>query len=284
MYFLKKLSLPLLLAVAIYLLFPAELSAQRKWKRKEAVKPELQLFHSTQVLHLQTAETLQKGDFQFEISHRFLTPLSSGVSELYGLDGSVNMRIALGYGISNTLVATLARSNREGNIDFRMKYKALQIRHETFPLLVAVQAGLAYNGKPLLEIDESDKYQFYGQLIINTLIAGKLGIGISPSYLLNSHIYCVDKQNSFTFGMYVQQYLNEQWSLVAEANPTVTGWRNAHNSFAFGLELNTGGHFFKFVFGNSVSLNPGQYLSGAPDSFSSGDWHFGFNITRLFKI
>ena len=123
-----------------------------------------------------------------------------------------------------------------------------------------------------------------GQLIVNTLYNKKLGIGFVPSYLYNSHIYCLDTQDTFTFGMYAQYYVSDGWNVFLEFNPTVTGWRNQFNSMAFGVELETGGHFFKILLGNNTKLNPTQYLAGAVDEINSGDWHFGFNITRLLKF
>lgn len=260
-------------------------SQERKvrWQSSEPVVLDLSLFHSIDVVNLPTAETLQKGDFHFEISHRFNTPISAGISELYGFDGSVSMRLALGYAITDHLLFTLGRSNIDGNLDFRFKYKALQIKNDMFPTLISVRAGGAFNGKAK-NIDSGDKYQFYGQMIVNTLFGKKLGIGIVPSYLYNSHIYCLDTQDSFTLGLYAQYYASDQWNLFVEFNPTVTGWRNKYNSLAFGIELETGGHFFKILLGNNTQLNPTQYLSGAADAASSGDWHLGFNITRLLKF
>jgi hypothetical protein len=253
-----------------------------KWKRSEGVELDLFLFHSTGALNLPTAETLQKGDFQFEIDHRFNTPVSSGWGELWGFDGGVTMRIALGYAISNKIFVNLGRSNREGNIDLTFKYKAVQIHHDLFPTLLSINAAGVYNGKPVNELaSNSRKYQFYVSLIANTLYSKKLGVGIVPSYLYNSHIYCKEIQYSLTLGAYIQYYIMEFWSLVVEVNPTLKGWRKTHNSFAFGLEIETGGHFFKFLVGNNTTINLSQYFAGAENSFKSGDWHLGFNITRL---
>ena len=276
----------ILLIILSLLIFNNTMNAQERktrWKSSAPVTPDLSLFHSIDVVNLPTAETLQKGDFHFEISHRFNTPVSSGWGELYGFDGSVSMRLALGYAITDDLLFTLGRSNRDGNIDYRFKYKALQIRNDVLPTLVSIRIGGSYNGKAI-NIDGADKHQFYGQLIVNTLYDKKLGIGIVPSYLYNSHIYCLETQDSFTFGMYAQYYVSEGWNVFLEFNPTVMGWRDEFNSMAFGVELETGGHFFKILLGNNTKLNPSQYLAGAVHDINSDDWHLGFNITRLLKF
>ncbi len=85
---------------AVILLLISLSGAQEKNIRRqksEAKQIDLELLHSTQVLNLPSAETFKKGDFQFEISQRFNTPVSSGIGELYGLDGRVTMRLGLGY-------------------------------------------------------------------------------------------------------------------------------------------------------------------------------------------
>jgi len=278
------------LKISIFLfmtIFSASVFAQNSshWKRKKRIAQELQLFHSTFSINLPTAETLQKGDFEFEISHRFVPPITEGAQVLYGLDGPVNMRIALGYALSNRIVATLGRSNVEDNVDFHLKAKALQIRNKAFPVLLSLQGGIARNAQPYrLLNDSSRKYQYYVQAVLNTLLYKKLGIGIVPAYLYNSHIYCVDTKYSFTMGNYVQYYVSPLWSVLAEWIPTVTGWRQWHNSMSFGIELETGGHFFKIFFTNNDKLNTSQYMSGADMNFGRGDWRLGFMITRLLKF
>ncbi|PIP77549.1 MAG: hypothetical protein COW85_08350 [Ignavibacteria bacterium CG22_combo_CG10-13_8_21_14_all_37_15] len=260
--------------------------AQISWKKQEAVDNlPLQLFHSPQSINLPTAETLQKGDFEFEISHRFLPSIKDGSKNLYGFDGPVNMRLALGYAVTDDLVLTLGRSNVDDNLDLRGKYRLLQFKETFLPLLVGVQFGIAKNTQPIRPIASSGRaYQYFGQIIFNTMIDKKLGIGLVPSYLYNSNIYRADVQNSFTLGMNLQYYISNMVSALAEFNPTVNGYLNRFNSAAFGFELETGGHFFKIILTNNAKLNPAQFLSGADKDFGNGEWRLGFNITRLLKF
>ena len=149
----------IVLVILSLLIFNSTMNAQdrkSRWKSSAPVQIDLSLFHSTEVANLPTAETLQKGDFHFEISHRFNTPISSGWGELYGFDGSVSMRLALGYALTDHFLFTLGRSNRDGNIDFRLKYKAFQIRNDVLPTLISIRAGCAYNGKAI-NVENGDK-------------------------------------------------------------------------------------------------------------------------------
>jgi hypothetical protein len=77
----------------LVLIISFPLSAQKvKWQRSQTVAPALALFHSSHAINLPTAETLQKGDFEFEISHRFVPPMSEGYDALWGLDGPAHIR------------------------------------------------------------------------------------------------------------------------------------------------------------------------------------------------
>lgn len=286
------------ISLMILLIVNLTMAQQRKsqWKRsRPATQPALQLFHSPHGIDLPTATTLQKWDVEFEISHRFIPPTSSGIDGLYGLDGPVNMRIALGLGLSNRMVVTLGRSNSNDNIDLWLKYKLLQLHNDDLPVLIGILAGGAWNSNPAyFEISKRSKsatrnFQATSQLILNTLYKKKLGIGIVPSYLYNTDIRFDNKtKDTFRLGMYLQYYVSYLWSVLMEWSPYISGYRSLsgqqYNPISFGIELETGGHFFKIFLTNNQYLNSSQYLAGADIPFDENDWRIGFSITRLLKF
>jgi len=256
------------------------------WSRSEPTElPPLQLFHSTQAVNLPTAETLQQGNFEFEISHRFVPTLSDGGDALWGFDGPVNIRMALAYAYSDDGYVTLGRSNVQDNLDLHLKQQLLSVRHEVIPLLVAVRLGGAWNTEVAgRDASDADNFQYYAQLIVNTMYGERFALGLVPSYVDNSHITCPDRHYSFVLGVHGQYYITDVFNVLAEWIPTISGWRTAHNTVSFGIELETGGHFFKIVLSNNDLLNPSQVLAGAANSVSDGDLHIGFNITRVLAF
>jgi hypothetical protein len=263
-------------------------SQEITWKRATENIPEteLRLFRSTQVINLPSAETYEKGDFEYEISHRFI-PAIDEKGKFFGLDGPANIRFSLSYAPTDRMTITLGRANIDGNIDLAFKYKLLQLRNEILPSQFSVRVGTALSTNfPSQDrkIFESENFQFFAQGIFNTLYERTLGLGIVPTYLYNSNIYSSERYYSFTFGSYAQVFLTDKWSVVLEWNPTVTGYRSKFNPFAVGLELDTGGgHFFKFIFSNSVDLNTSHFINGAGKQFLKTSPSFGFNLTRIFK-
>lgn len=274
---------------AIFLLCFNSLVAQEskvRWERKSAeYVEEINLFHSTQSINLPTNTSLKQSEFEFEISHRFLPLIKDGSKSLFGFDGPANIRFGLTYAFNDDGSIILGRTNKDDNYDFSIKYKIFSIPSDNLPSNVGIRAGAAWNTDvPGRESINSDNYQFFGQLIYNTLIEKRLGIGIVPSVLINSNIIYEEADYSFTFGSYLQYYLSDMFSLMIEWNPTITGWRERNNPLSLGFEIETGGHFFKIVVSNSTRLNSSQFLAGTETSINDGNLHIGFNITRLLKF
>jgi hypothetical protein len=282
----------ILFSAAVFIL-PQKYFGQEEhpsWKRTEVSEDfDLHLFRSTQLINLPTAETLEKNNLEFEISHRFIPFIKSGVKDFWGFDGPVNMRIALSYAPTDKMVVSLGRSNLDDNVDFWIKQSIVQIKNDILPTVIGARIGTAWNsqpGRPIPGRSNGDpkNFQYYGQLIINSMFEKRLTVGLVPSYLYNSYIFTDEKQYSFTFGTYLAYYATNMLGLLFEWNPTITGFRMKTNPVAFGFELNTGGHFFKIILTNSEVLNPSHYLAGSRDSFNNGEWHIGFNITRLLRL
>lgn len=264
------------------------LSQEITWKRKteNVSQTELRLFRSTQVINLPSAETYESGDFEYEISHRFI-PAIDEKGKFFGLDGPANIRFSLSYGPSDRMTLTIGRANVDGNLDFSAKYKLIQIRNDILPSQFSIRVGTAWSTNfpsSQRKLFDSKNFQFYAQGIFNNLYERTLGLGIVPTYLYNSNVYSAERYYSFTLGSYVQLFLSDKWSVILEWNPTITGYRSKFNPLAIGFELDTGGgHFFKFIFSNSVDLNTSHFINGASKQFFKTSPSFGFNLTRTFK-
>ncbi|MCK5653208.1 MAG: hypothetical protein KAJ42_17605, partial [Gemmatimonadetes bacterium] len=102
--------------------------------------------------------------------------------------------------------------------------------------------------------------------------------------LHNSVIDSEEVENSFSVGLYGQLYLTNVLSLAGEWNVSDPIAEFDYDAAAFGIELETGGHFFKILLTNSVFLNPSQYLVGAESPFEADEWRLGFNITRVLRF
>jgi len=257
------------------------------WQRKDQpTEPSVTIFHSPQSANLPTATVIGAGQWQFEISHRFLPPFSDGAGALWGLDGPIYNRLGLSYAPTDRLMVHVVRSNLDDNLELGGKVRVLEGGGETtVPFQVALAGGFAWN--TAIEATggyENNESQAYAQLVVNTLVGRRLAIGVVPSLLHNPTIADRDAPTELTVGLNGELYLGRYLSLLGEWNVSPPRGELVHDAVSLGLQIETGGHFFKLVATNSARPNPTQFLGGTPYAFKPKEWRFGFNVTRLLAF
>lgn len=274
-------------AIPLLLLTPGVVSAQGvHWQRHgQAPEPPITVFHSPQSANLPTAAVIGGGEWQVEISHRFQPPFSDGADALWGLDGPIYNRLALSFAPSDRMMVHVIRSNLDDNLELGGKVRVLEGGREWVPFQVAVAGGVAWN----TAIDGSGGYernesQAYAQLVLNALLAHRLAVGVVPSLLHNPRIADADKPTELTVGLNGELYLNRYLSVLGEWNISPPRDGLEHDAASFGLQIETGGHFFKLMATNTARPNPTQFLAGTPYRFTPKAWRFAFNITRLLAF
>ena len=277
--------------MALALITPPILGQEqtRRWERRSGpVEVPVTVFHSTQSANLPTAETLERGEWLFEISHRFLPPVSDGADALWGFDGPVHNRIGLAWAATDRLMVGLVRTNLDDNVDLNAKLRVAEGGRESIPWMLGVSAGGAFNTDAPLGATDNE-VQAYGQAIVDLLLGGRVALGLVPAVVYNPVIRATSSEVRGALGVHGQLYLSSVASVFSEGvfAPSYAGVAAAdlgRDSGSIGVELETGGHFFKVVLTNQVRMNPGQYLGGAPFEFRPREWRVGFNITRLLAF
>ena len=278
----------------VLVLLPALAGAQPSWQPGAPAPSRVELFTALVTPNYPTTQTLYQGTFHYEISHRFLPPIDRGYKANFGFDGPANIRTSVSYGLSDRLMLTLGRSNVLDNLDLQLRYRWLRFHHARFPAVIALNAGAAWNTEMPAIVDRralaADNLQYYGQLVLNTMVADRLGLGLVPSCVYNSAIFSVDRQYTLTLGTYAQYFINHAWGVLLEYSPALAGYQGilspgesgrSHHSLAWGLSLDTGGHTFYLLATNNTRLSPSQYLVGAPYNAAPANWRTGFGITRF---
>ena len=267
-------------AVIAVLCSAAGVSAQDgpQWQRRQgATQPRLTVFHSTHGINLPTAETIGQGELLFEISHRFVPPASAGSDALWGFDGPVQLRLGLAWAPSDNVMLRVIRSNLDDNLDVGFKARIAELGSS---ILVGVNGGVAFNSD---DAPATDTRQYHAALLINAALGERFAVGLVPGLVSNPWIFSDTDGTSAVLGVNAQAWLSDRMSFIAEwvFSPEVGDL--VHDTGAFGIEAETGGHFFKVILSNSFRLNPAQVLAGSPESFDPDNWRFGFNITRVLR-
>ncbi len=260
--------------VAMLVAAPARASAQ-------------EVFHSVQVANLPTAETMLSGTWLFEISHRFDTPVSQGSQALWGVDGPAAIRLGLSYSVTDALTVGVLRTNFQDNLELNAALGLFEGSLGGLPVEVAVKGGVAWNTE-VFEVPtnggEDNEAQAYGQLILNTMVGGKLALAVVPTYLRNPRILDFDTENGWSLGLAGQLYMTDSLSLFGEWLIAEERTDIGRDAGTFGFEAETRGHFFKLLVTNQSRINPTQFLAGAPVAFEPDELRLGFNITRVLPF
>jgi hypothetical protein len=257
---------------------------QVAWHRSDSTtKGPITVFHSPQAPDLPTAATIGRRQWQFEISHRFQPPFSTGAGSLWGLDGPIYNRLGISYGVMTGLMVHVVRSNLQDNVELGGKLRFLEGGRGSIPFQVALAGGYAWNTAvrasdgPAFANNES---QAYLQLVMNALVRDRLAVGIVPSLLHNPRIADATTSNELTVGVNGTFFLNKYLSLIGQWNGSPSRQDLEHDAVSFGLQIETGGHFFKLLATNSTRPNPTQFLGGTPYRFNPKALRFAFNVTR----
>jgi hypothetical protein len=193
--------------------------------------------------------------------------------------------------VTDRAMVGVLRSNLDDNLELNAKVRLLEGGRDVVPFMVAVMGGVAFNTQlPDNDAYDGNETQAYGQLILNAKIGDRIALGAVPTLVHNPRIADADKGSAFVMGLNGQVYLGTMASLFGEwmVSPASTDFPDETTSLedaaTLGLELETGGHFFKLLVTNSTRLGPTQTLQGTPFPFKPREWRLGFNITRLLSL
>ena len=248
-------------------------------------------FSDTRIINSHSVEMQPQGTMKFIISHRF-GAINSGGQELWGLDNS-RIRLGLDYAPLPFLNIGVGRSSEQKNFDFFLKYRFLQ-QDSSRPVSLVFYAEASYltDERATEGFDFAIKLSYTYQLLIARKITDRLSLQLMPTWL---HRNCVTDQVSdhdiFSMGSAARYQLNKRIALNVEyfyllpdqLGPDPLG-NERMSSLGVGVEIETKGHIFQLNFTNSRDFVAPFYLGDTTGDFFDGDVHFGFNITRDFKV
>lgn len=259
--------------------------------------PVIGTFKGTRLINFHTVETLKRGALDFRISHRF-GDLSSGIKNLYGLDGPATLRLGFDYSVTDRLVLGFGRTSLSKMVDAFGKYKiTTQAANGSALSVVLVESINVTTGQdPAKAITGIDRYQhFYSRLayLSQVLVARKFSSAFSlqvmPTWLhYNLVTQFTDKNDVFALPLAGRYKITKRTAITAEYAPRVSFYSASqssyHNIISIGFDIETGGHVFQLFFSNAAGINETQLIPFTTSSWSRKEVRFGFNISRVFQL
>jgi len=245
---------------------------------------ELPAFKAMKIGNLQSTKIGEKGDLYLLVSHRF-GALKKGFDTFLGLD-EANTKIQLLYSFWEGIQLSISRESYNRTFAAAAKVRFAR-QSKDFPINLVGYTTINRNTLidktifPALKSEDQNSYA--SQLLISRRFSDHFSFEVAPTYvrenLQNLNVLPEAKHHQFALGFGGRYKLSKRMSLNAEYvyNTTRPSGSPFDNSYAFGLDIETGGHVFQLLFTNAQSSNEPGFISNA-----EGDILFGFNIVRVF--
>jgi hypothetical protein len=250
-------------------------------------------FKSTRILNGHSVEKMPPGQLDFRISHRFGT-INSGPYQFFGLDQS-SVHFSLEYGILDWLMIGIGRGTYEKTFDGFAKFRILRQSTgiKVMPVSVSMMSSVAATSVKWPDPERtnyfSSRLSFVHQVLIARKINQALSVQVSPTFVHRNLVSSeLDPNDLFALGAGGRIKLTKRISFNAEyyylLNPKSYMSQQVYDPLALGFDIETGGHVFQLIFTNSLAMIEKGFIGETTGSWSKGDIHFGFNISRVFTI
>jgi len=266
-----------------------EMDEQNKKDSKEKTDYAAYTFKSTRLVNGHTIENVGKGILDFRINHRF-GRVNQGAYDLFGLDNA-SMRMSLDYGITDRLMVGIGRSTFEKQFDGMVKYKILRqsTGKKNMPITLSYVGTTILktlkDPDPTINKNFTDRLYFAHQLLIARKFNDHASIQLMPTMVHYNIVPTANDPNDlFSLGIGARQRISKRVHLTGEYYYQLNKLSGYYNSFSVGVDIETGGHVFQLHFTNSTGMTERTFITETTGRWSTGDIHFGFNISRVFTI
>lgn len=245
-------------------------------------------FKNSRLINGHSVETLAPGMMDFRVHHRFGF-LNEGPYNFFGLDNATTF-IGFDFGITDRLMVGISRSTYLKQMEGYAKYRLLRqstgkINTPVSVTLLSAMVVKTIRDQPGKPRTFADKSTYANQILIARKFSEKTSLQIMPTWVhYNLVPLTTDPNDLFSLGIGGRQKVSKRISINAEYYYQFNKFAGYSNSLAVGVDIETGGHVFQLHFTNSTGMTAPTYIHETTGKWDNGDIHFGFNISRVFRI
>ena len=282
-----------ILALILFLVYPAMAYTQEQSKDSVPDKPERPAFESSYIIDNPTDLVFNKKTMEIVINHRFGT-INGGTNDLAGIWAPSNIRIGVAYAPHDRLTVGFGTTKFDRLQDFNWKVGLLrQTRSGRVPVNISYYGNFVIDArkKENFAVDQH-RYSFFHQVIFARRFTPALSMQIAPSI---SHFNAVDsnmKNDRLAIAFGGRMKVSSQSAIIwdysqpltkFEENPDLNNYNNKPG-VSLGFEVRTSSHAFQIFISNLNGIVPQQNYVKNENDFFAGDILIGFNITRLYNF
>lgn len=264
--------------------------------QEETTNYTIATFKTTRLCIGQSVETNQEGVLNVLIGHRF-GRVNGSAKEFFGLDNAT-IRLGLEYGITDNLNIGFGRSSFEKTYDGFLKYRVLRqsTGKRKMPITMTLFASMAIKSQEWTDNNRENYFtsrMYYAfQIMLARKFSERLSFQLTPTMIHRNLVATkADKNDVFAVGAGGRVKVSGSVSINAEYNfvipgqiSSTIGGQKVRDSFALGVDIETGGHVFQIHVTNSRGIIEKMFISETNGDITKGDLHIGFNISRVFTV
>jgi len=245
-------------------------------------------FKGLKIVNFESTKMVGNKELYFVVAHRFGS-VKTGFEDFFGLDQAVT-RLNFIYGISDGINIGVSRSSFQKIYESSLKVRLLREKKGGFPFTMVSSSNILINTAlddvvlPGLEFE--NRLGYTTQLLISKKVSESLSLQLMPTFFHDNYVAVNEQHNSqYVIGFGGRQKLTKRFSLNFDYGVHMNRAETSpfKNPLSIGVDIETGGHVFQLHFTNAQPMNTNGFLGQATGDWGSGDFFFGFNLSRVFN-
>jgi len=244
-------------------------------------------FKGLKIVNFESTKMVSEKELYFVVSHRFGS-VETGFKDFFGLDQAVT-RLNLIYGIADWINVGISRSSFQKIYESSLKVRLLREKENGFPFTVVSSSNVLINTALddvlLPKLTFKNRLGYTSQLLISKKFNKNFSLQLMPTFFHDNYVAVDEQENSqYVIGFGGRHKLTKRWSLNLDYGLHLNRADNSpfKNPFSVGFDLETGGHVFQLHFTNAQPMNTNGFLGQGTGDWGSGNFFFGFNLSRVF--
>jgi len=257
--------------------------------QEEEDKPIRPPFETTLLIDNQTTVNPYKGAMALEIQHRF-SEISS-ISDIFGIYGTANTRMALSYGITDKLMLGIGTTRSYKLQDLEWKYSILtQTRSGKIPVSVSYAGNFVVDARNAEVFGDEELYKgihrlsYMNQVIVSRKFGTLISAQVAPTLIWLNAVEEGYNNMNISLNTGIRAMVLGFHSIILEYEQPFTQPEGAdvYPNLALGVEIGTSTHSFRVFASNYNALVKNYNVVYNTNNPFDMDYQFGFNISIKF--
>lgn len=245
-------------------------------------------FEALKLCNLESTKLAEGGRLYFNVSHRFGS-VKGGFSTFWGLD-QANTRIQLIYGLGDWVHVGVSRESIRKTYSGELKMRFLKQSDSkwlTITGYTSVHLNSEISSETYPKLLFYDRLSYATQLLVARKFSDRFTLELAPTFVRqNLVLEPFQAHNQLGIGVGGRFRISKRFSVNAEYVMNLSRAENSiyRDPISIGFDFETGGHVFQLLFSNAQAISGPGFLTNAEGNWAEGDFFFGFNITRQFRL